>query len=120
MVVKCNICEKKFNYNWQLKRHNDRKYKCKISEEVDERRTNELERKVENINNELNETKIAVDQIKESLDNKDLMCMYCHNTFNTSHNLKRHKCAKKKSVFHLYRLKVDLLMISYFESSGYN
>ena len=35
-------------------------------------------------------------------------------------DIRLQKCAKKKSVFHLYRLKFDLLMISYFESSGYN
>ena len=128
MKVKCKVCEKEFNQNWQLERHKKRKNKCKPPV-LNENDNENLKQQISNINLELQQTKKEVEanqesnisQIKQCYSEiqklqdteSKIECIYCKKTFNFNTNLQKHLkvCKQKNDNVSIYERELGIEVI---------
>ena len=109
MSSKCNICEKTFKYPYLLKRHQNKKIKCKMSENMQNelnKRVNTLEEIVEKIQENIQQ------DCKDHNDNNLYKCTYCFETFSRSDSLSRHlskgRCRGKNNNIEIYEKELGI------------
>lgn len=103
MSHSCKRCGKNFQYSYLLQRHLHRKKKCEINENV-----LDLEKNIEIITNELEDTKIAVDNLTKKVNDhcentlNKLKCRFCDRNFSIRGNLLKHIKICKFSLDNIY------------------
>jgi len=118
--VICERCKLDFKYQSNLKRHIERKNKCKIVDNNDNKNINESSLEINNSKDNISynkieqiiKNKLSLDEKKELLkyllddkitekSKKIYSCNMCNNTFSNSNNLRRHhrlnRCKLKKT-----------------------
>jgi len=101
---KCNKCGKDFEYNYLLKKHQNRKFTCETSDNIELVYDN----KIRDIENEINiKTELSLEE-----GNK---CMFCDLSFSTktstSRHIKRFCKIKKELLLHIDKIKEDKVKI---------
>ena len=120
MTHKCSVCLKEFKQNYLLQRHYNRKTKCK-EPVVEMKKTNDLlEKKINELDIELKETKIQVDKIQNKINSKTTICnkehsykcKYCFKTFSFQNSLSRHLnrgfCSEKNDNISIYQRELQI------------
>lgn len=115
----CTVCFKTFKHNYLLQRHYRRKSKCKSPT----RSANEIEKQIEELNNDLVETKKRVHELEQANTNKhDILnddgtgyrCKYCRKSFTFQKSLQRHynngSCTEKNDNIAIYERELGIVV----------
>lgn len=111
----CQICSKSFKYPSLLQRHQRRKIKCKIPDEIKvdvEKRIDNLAEKIELQNEQIEQLKENIKK-KQSISNvEQYRCRYCYKEFAEKRNLTEHlqkkRCKGKNDNVEIYERELGI------------